>query len=405
MAIDFPNSPITNEIYTSAGRSWQYDGEKWINYSSTSTTITLPGSTSGNVTLKANAVAGSAVITFPATTGNVITTGDTETVTSTMIANSTIINADISTSAAIALSKLASGSSGQVVLANSTGVPTYTAISGDIAIDGSGVVTIQANSVALGTDTTGNYMSNVSAGTGISVSHTPAEGSTATVSVDTAYSGFAPIGSVMMWSGTSANIPSGWALCNGAALSTTTYASLYSIIGTRYGSGTGTFLLPDFTSRLPKGITGVPTVPSTITSSASSAVDVHTHGVNSTFTAGNVNSTFSAGNTSNESNYHQHFWIANFTTGGQNADHSHSYYKPNSGANNNTGGVNAGHTHNFNTINGADQFHTHSVNSSFSAGSVNSSLTAGNASTINASTPAHTHTNATVEILFIIRVS
>jgi len=41
--------------------------------------------------------------------------------------------------------------------------------------------TIVADSVALGTDTTGNYMEDVSAGTGISVSHTPGEGSTATI--------------------------------------------------------------------------------------------------------------------------------------------------------------------------------------------------------------------------------
>jgi hypothetical protein len=38
-------------------------------------------------------------------------------------------------------------------------------------------------SIALGTDTTGNYMSDVSAGTGVSVSHTPGEGSTATISI------------------------------------------------------------------------------------------------------------------------------------------------------------------------------------------------------------------------------
>lgn len=37
--------------------------------------------------------------------------------------------------------------------------------------------------INLGTDTTGNYMTNVSAGTGISVSHTQGEGSTATVSL------------------------------------------------------------------------------------------------------------------------------------------------------------------------------------------------------------------------------
>lgn len=40
--------------------------------------------------------------------------------------------------------------------------------------------------IALGTDTTGNYVSGVSAGTGISVSHTPSEGSTATISLDAA---------------------------------------------------------------------------------------------------------------------------------------------------------------------------------------------------------------------------
>ena len=39
------------------------------------------------------------------------------------------------------------------------------------------------NPINLGTDTVGNYMSGVSAGTGISVTHTPSEGSTATISL------------------------------------------------------------------------------------------------------------------------------------------------------------------------------------------------------------------------------
>ena len=43
--------------------------------------------------------------------------------------------------------------------------------------------TISANSVELGTDTTGNYMVDLSAGTGISITHTPGEGSTATVAI------------------------------------------------------------------------------------------------------------------------------------------------------------------------------------------------------------------------------
>jgi predicted RecA/RadA family phage recombinase len=61
-------------------------------------------------------------------------------------------------------------------------------LSGSVSIDGSANVTLTAtvasNTVALGTDTTGNYMVNVTAGTGISVSHTQGEGSTATVSLN-----------------------------------------------------------------------------------------------------------------------------------------------------------------------------------------------------------------------------
>jgi hypothetical protein len=60
-------------------------------------------------------------------------------------------------------------------------------VAGSVSFDGSGnaaiTTTIQPDSVALGTDTTGNYMLNVSAGIGVSVSHTQGEGSTATVSI------------------------------------------------------------------------------------------------------------------------------------------------------------------------------------------------------------------------------
>jgi len=57
-------------------------------------------------------------------------------------------------------------------------------VSGDIGIAAGGSVTIAANSVALGNDTTGNFMTDVSAGTGISVTHTPGEGSTATIATN-----------------------------------------------------------------------------------------------------------------------------------------------------------------------------------------------------------------------------
>lgn len=75
-------------------------------------------------------------------------------------------------------------------LTTSLSTPRTITLSGDVSgsasFDGSANITITttntANSIALGTDTTGNYMVNVAAGGGISVSHTQGEGSTATVS-------------------------------------------------------------------------------------------------------------------------------------------------------------------------------------------------------------------------------
>jgi microcystin-dependent protein len=56
-------------------------------------------------------------------------------------------------------------------------------------------------------------------------------------------------GEIVTWAGASA--PVGWLICNGAAISRTTYAALYGIIGNLYGSGDGTttFNLPDCRGR------------------------------------------------------------------------------------------------------------------------------------------------------------
>ena len=117
------------------------------------------------------------VVTATTVTGDV--TIDSDGVTA--IGSGVIVNADINNSAAIALSKLASGTSAQVIVANATGVPTYVSLSGDITVSNTGVVSIAADSVALGTDTTGNYVGSVAAGTGISVSNTGVEGGTFTI--------------------------------------------------------------------------------------------------------------------------------------------------------------------------------------------------------------------------------
>ena len=56
---------------------------------------------------------------------------------------------------------VANGTSGQVVVANASGVPTYVTLSGDVTIAANGETTIAANAVALGTDTTGNYVATI----------------------------------------------------------------------------------------------------------------------------------------------------------------------------------------------------------------------------------------------------
>ncbi len=43
----------------------------------------------------------------------------------------------------------------------------FSSVSGDILITEAGVASIQANSVALATDTTGDYVQNITAGTGL----------------------------------------------------------------------------------------------------------------------------------------------------------------------------------------------------------------------------------------------
>lgn len=50
---------------------------------------------------------------------------------------------------------------------------------------------------------------------------------------------------------TTATIPNGWLLCNGAGISRSTYSNLFTKIGTTYGSGNGTttFNIPDLRDR------------------------------------------------------------------------------------------------------------------------------------------------------------
>jgi hypothetical protein len=63
------------------------------------------------------------------------------------LSDGSVTNAKIAAAAAIQLDKLASGTSAQVVVANSSGVPTYVALSGDATISNAGALTLAADSV------------------------------------------------------------------------------------------------------------------------------------------------------------------------------------------------------------------------------------------------------------------
>jgi hypothetical protein len=60
-----------------------------------------------------------------------------------------------------------------------------------------------------------------------------------------------PPGVIVQYAGSVA--PSGWLLCQGQEVSTTTYANLYAAIGTTYGSGSGTFGIPNMQIKFPLG--------------------------------------------------------------------------------------------------------------------------------------------------------
>lgn len=126
-----------------------------------------------------------------------------------------------------------------------------------------------------------------------------------------------PVGILQMFAGSTA--PVGWLLCDGSNISRTTYASLFSVIGTTYGVGDGntTFTLPDCRGRVPmgtgqgSGLTNRPlgsTAGSENTTLAVANLPSHTHGftptgslnTESSHTHGSANAG-SHGHTSNNS--------------------------------------------------------------------------------------------------------
>lgn len=86
-------------------------------------------------------------------------------------------------------------------------------------------------------------------------------------------------GEIKLWSTDS--VPSGgWLFCNGVAISRTTYAALFAVIGTTFGVGDGstTFNTPDLRGRVPVGSDDMGTTAASRVTTAGSGVDGATLG-------------------------------------------------------------------------------------------------------------------------------
>jgi microcystin-dependent protein len=97
----------------------------------------------------------------------------------------------------------------------------------------------------------GGTVTSITAGTGLSAS--PSSPITTSGTLNVTDAALNPSGMVSPFAGSSA--PSGWLLCDGSAVSRTTYATLFGVVSTTYGVGDGstTFNLPNLQGEVPVG--------------------------------------------------------------------------------------------------------------------------------------------------------
>ena len=109
--------------------------------------------------------------------------------------------------------------------------------------------------------------------------------------------GGTPIGGIVIWSGAVGSPPDGFILCDGTAISRTDFATLFTIVGTTFGSGNGssTFNIPNLRDRFIVG--------------AGSGYNLNATGGSSTTTLGTANlpsHTHTDGSLSATGGNHQH---------------------------------------------------------------------------------------------------
>ena len=123
---------ITGELLISNTGSLVFEGSTVDAFE---TTITVADPTTSDKT-----------ITFPNVTGTVITSGDTNTVTSTMVDGS-LVNANLASGAAIAFTKLEDLTAAKILVGNASDKATAVTVTGDIGINNAGLTSITAGAI------------------------------------------------------------------------------------------------------------------------------------------------------------------------------------------------------------------------------------------------------------------
>jgi microcystin-dependent protein len=118
-----------------------------------------------------------------------------------------------------------------------------------------------------------------------------------------------PSGVISQFAGSTA--PTGYLLCQGQSISTTTYSNLFAAIGYTYGGSGSSFIVPNLQNRIPVG-KGPDTEFDTLGETGGAKTN--------TLTTANMAAHTHSGTTGTVSSGHTH----NFETGGFSADHTHS---------------------------------------------------------------------------------
>lgn len=250
----------------------------------TLTSVALLGATSGTLTLTPPAVAGTTSIAFPATAGTVVTTGDTGTVTNTMLAGS------------IADSKLSTISTAGKVSNSATTATNLNTASAIVARDASGNFSAGTITAAL----TGNASTASTLQTARNIQGVSFNGS-ADITVVTAGTGISVTGTAVANTGVLSVNGSTGAVTNIAAINTAqSFSAAQRGTVSAQGSVTGTVTLDfavanNFSMTLPAGGAVTLANPLNLTAGQSGAIVITQNATTAATVAYGANWKFSGG--------------------------------------------------------------------------------------------------------------